>query len=108
MSMSSFGGGSGSMLVLNDPAAQLSSVEGKAGAPAAPVTNLSAFASSNDIVVKVCLWVFLCVIGCVRVCLCVTACVRVCLCVPLGACVVLGCAPSWSCVAATTGVFLFT
>ncbi|CAM9583623.1 unnamed protein product [Ectocarpus sp. 8 AP-2014] len=51
--MSSFGGGSGSMLVLNDPAAQLSSVEGKAAAPAAPVTNLSAFASSNDIVVKV-------------------------------------------------------
>ncbi|CAM9983334.1 unnamed protein product [Ectocarpus sp. 4 AP-2014] len=51
--MSSFGGGSGSMLVLNDPAAQLSSVEGKAAASAAPVTNLSAFASSNDIVVKV-------------------------------------------------------
>lgn len=42
------------MLVLNDPAAQLSSVEGKAAASAAPVTNLSAFASSNDIVVKVC------------------------------------------------------
>lgn len=41
------------MLVLNDPAAQLSSVDGKSAAPAAPVTNLSAFASSNDIVVKV-------------------------------------------------------
>lgn len=47
------------MLVLNDPAAQLSSVDGKAAAPSAPVTNLSAFASSNDIVVKV------------RVCVCV-------------------------------------
>ena len=52
-SMSSFGGGSGSMLVLNDPAAQLNA-DGKATAPTGPVTNLSAFASSNDIVVKVC------------------------------------------------------
>lgn len=52
-SMSSFGGGSGSMLVLNDPAAQLNA-DGKAAAPTGPVTNLSAFASSNDIVVKVC------------------------------------------------------
>eukprot|EP00752_Nemacystus_decipiens_P005966 g5388.t1 len=51
-SMSSFGGGSGSMLVLNDPAAQLNA-DGKATAPTGPVTNLSAFASSNDIVVKV-------------------------------------------------------
>lgn len=39
------------MLVLNDPAAQLSS--GDAGTTAAPKANLSAFASSNDIVVKV-------------------------------------------------------
>lgn len=42
------------MLVLNDPAAQLNA-DGKGAAPAGPVTNLSAFASSNDIVVKVCL-----------------------------------------------------
>lgn len=47
------------MLVLNDPAAQLGA-DGKATAPAGPVTNLSAFASSNDIVVKVCV----CVCGC--------------------------------------------
>lgn len=39
------------MLVLNDPAAQISSVEG--AVTAAPVAKLSAFASSNDIVVKV-------------------------------------------------------
>lgn len=43
-----FGGGSGSMLVLNDPAAHLS------GNKATPVASLSAFASTNDLVVKVC------------------------------------------------------
>lgn len=50
------------MLVLNDPAAQLSSVDalnasanggGPAAAAAVPVADLSAFASSNDIAVKV-------------------------------------------------------
>lgn len=45
-----FGGGSGSMLVLNDPASQLSSDS----SAAAPVASLSAFASSNDVIVKVC------------------------------------------------------
>lgn len=44
-----FAGGSSSMLVLNDPAVQLS---GDA-ATAAPVASLSAFASTNDLVVKV-------------------------------------------------------
>ncbi|CAM9614191.1 unnamed protein product [Ascophyllum nodosum] len=39
------------MLVLNDPAAQISSAEGTT--PAAPVVDLSAFASRNDLVVKV-------------------------------------------------------
>lgn len=37
------------MLVLNDPAAQISSETA-----AAPVASLSAFASTNDLVVKVC------------------------------------------------------
>lgn len=48
------------MLVLNDPAAQLNA-DGKATAPTGPVTNLSAFASSNDIVVKVCVFAVVCV-----------------------------------------------
>ena len=47
----SLGKRSGSMLVLNDPAAQISSAEGTT--PAAPVVDLSAFASRNDLVVKV-------------------------------------------------------
>lgn len=44
------------MLVLNDPAAQVSSLEASnanGGATAAPVADLSAFASSNDIAIKV-------------------------------------------------------
>lgn len=44
------------MLVLNDPAAQVSSVDASnanGAVSAAPVADLSAFASSNDIAVKV-------------------------------------------------------
>lgn len=44
------------MLVLNDPAAQMSSVDvlnANASGTSAPVANLSAFATSNDIAVKV-------------------------------------------------------
>lgn len=47
------------MLVLNDPAAQVSSVDASnanGAATAAPVADLSAFASSNDIAVKVSLF----------------------------------------------------
>lgn len=43
-------------MVLNDPAAQMSSVDvlgGNATGTAAPVADLSAFATSNDIAVKV-------------------------------------------------------
>lgn len=45
-------GGAGSMLVLNDPASQISSAEGATAA--APAVNLSSLVSRNDLIVKVC------------------------------------------------------
>ena len=60
------------MLVLNDPAAQLSSVDAlnsNGAATAAPMADLSAFASSNDVVVKVLLVAFwFCCSSCCRLC----------------------------------------